>query len=162
MKVLYAVPSQPGDIVDDDHFRVEHHHEHGLYNDSVLIVVQCRSGQLVVHGPRTVRSCSRIDGRKEYSATILVHLKPKAKTELPRLHCRDIDTIQFLRTISKRDRVPTIPEILFDNPDMNQTPCQRLIFRKFQKLWHKGYVDGDDTRVRLTAKGRQLLEATRD
>lgn len=154
MMHLSVVPYIEGDVQDENHLRVEHHHTQGLSYSFVMI-----DGV-----KRFVRCTSGVNGDKYRSSnpSIMVHLKPlKHESDEPELHCKDLDTASILRRIQKYWRFPTLSEYVFDNPDLGSTPGPRLIKRKEAKLVQRGYVHNpafDRSRICLTDRGQTLLK----
>lgn len=159
MLTAYVVPYRDGDIEDENHVRVEHWGIDLSGRDVLLVEADPRVwGYRVDQRPREIRCVSGMHGRVDGpGCSILLHLKPLPKKEVPRLRCRDLDTMFFLKIVRDTDRIPLQAEILFYQTEISQPVGQRLIFRKFRKLINRGHIDGSEARARLTNKGIRIL-----
>ena len=167
MKMLYVVPYLPGDIQDDNHFRVEHHHSLGLSGTTCIL-----SGGR----EREVRCTSRkaLNWEMHKCETILVHLKPLPKSVILKYQLKNLDTLDILKWLSKypssldelRKQIPLKPYGQEPNPFCSIIGPSKLMHKKLTKLWNQDLICFRTKHGRilyeLTNKGRytlsQLLE----
>jgi hypothetical protein len=161
MLTAYVVPYLEGDIQDENHVRVEHWGIDLSGRDVLLVEKDLRTyGYRVDQNPREIRNVSAMWGRKSHTPTILLHLKPLPRKSLPRLRCADLSTAMILKRVLRKQCLPTLSEYVFDNDCLITTPGARLLKRKEDKLYTRGYISARDhnNQVIITQKGLDYLE----